>query len=317
MKPTDRERYDTWDELNPGYEHILLTDDRMETYVRDHFRDRVDISELYFEIQDPILRSDLIRYLVLLSSGGIYNDLDVACLKSISEWLPAEHVSENKIGILLGVEVDNKFGPDGRHFGDDGTDLFELVNWTIMSKPNQPFLSLLINRILETLRKISSTRDMPLGKIAFAQQDVLDTTGPAALTKAFFEYASRATASHVDFKNLTKMTDPMSFGEILVLPIHAFGAGHQVEWAGFQQDERKALVHHYFKGSWKETHSYGSTELIPSDGTQEPVKGSEVAAASPLVTKASTASFLQTQSNYNMTGSYKPGVHVTHPANRT
>ena len=269
LEGEDWDRAQTWDALNPSFTHEYMTDEKMEAYVREHFhKSQPDIEALYMEVQDPIIRSDLIRYLILLSSGGAYNDLDVSCLKPISQWLPSWYSSNEDIGVVLGVEVDNDMGPDGRT--PNGTPLFELVNWTLMSKPNQPFLWFLILRVCENLRSIARLRGVPLGQVTFSQQDVLDTTGPAALTKAFFDYAKSATAEHVDYRNLTKMTEAKAFGEVVVLPIWAFGAGHQVQWAGWEDDQGRALVHHHFKNSWRGNH-------VPGGGLKgESVGGWEV-----------------------------------------
>ncbi|KAI4178000.1 MAG: hypothetical protein LQ343_000084 [Gyalolechia ehrenbergii] len=57
---------------------------------------------------------------------------------------------------------------------------------------------------------------------------------------------------------------------ILILPINAFGAGHQ--WSGADEDGL-ALVHHHFAGSWKANHADGLTH---ADGpTQEEKKAQE------------------------------------------
>ena len=45
-------------------------------------------------------------------------------------------------------------------------------------------------------------------------------------------------------------------GEVVILPMQAIGAGHQVQWAGLKQDGSQ-LVHHYFAGSWKGDHHDG------------------------------------------------------------
>ena len=247
----EREHVKTWSDLNPEYRHEVLTDDMMDDYVKDHFKlSHPSIEQIYFEVKDYIIRSDLIRYLILLADGGVYNDLDVGCQKPIRSWVPSQF--KDSAGILLGVEVDNKFGPDGRTF-QGGQDLFQLVNWTIMSKPNQPFMWFLVNRVLENIKNFAASQKQPISNIEYSIQNVLDVTGPAALTKAFFDYASNITTSNVTYLNFTKMTEPRLIGEVVILPIQAFGAGHQVQWAGWEPDGSE-LIHHYFAGSWKVDH---------------------------------------------------------------
>ena len=249
-----------------------MTDALMEHYVRQKYSG-TEMEKVYFEVQDYILRSDLIRYLILLKDGGVYNDLDVGCEKAVEKWVPKKFAQE--AGVILGVEVDNDFGPDGRTWVG-GEDLFELVNWTIMAKPGQPFMAFLLQRVLGNLRAVAQKQGTSLSQISYTVQEVLATTGPAALTAAFFDYASNITSTNVTYKNFTKIEKPVLMGEVVILPIHAFGAGHQVEWAGFKQDQRKVLVHHYFKGSWKGDHYWGPPAQKDDDKIPENEKADRV-----------------------------------------
>ena len=276
MGDEDQERFKTWGDLNPEWEHEVLTDAVMENYVRDRFHEtQPDMEDLYFEVKDYILRSDLIRYFVMLGDGGVYNDLDVGCEKPISTWVPAQF--QDTAGILLGIEVDNKFGPDGRTF-TDGEDLFELVNWTIMSKPYQPFMWFLVQRVMENVKRLAASKNQAISEMVPTIPEVLVTTGPAALTTAFFEYASNLMGTNVTFKNFTKITEPKIVGEVVILPIQAFGAGHQVEWAGLKQDGSQ-LVHHYFAGSWKGDHHDGGWQDEEHKALEEARKKKEEAKA--------------------------------------
>ena len=281
LSEEDQEHFETWGDMNPGWGHELLTDDLMESYVRDHFHEtQPAMEELYLEVKDYILRSDLIRYFVMLVDGGVYNDLDVGCEKPISTWVPKQF--EATAGILLGVEVDNKFGPDGRTF-TNGEDLFELVNWTIMSKPDQPFMWFLAKRVMENIRNLAASKSQAVSEIAPTIPDVLVTTGPAALTTAFFDYASNLTGMNVTYKNFTKITEPQLVGEVVILPIQAFGAGHQVRWAGLEEDGSQ-LVHHYFAGSWKGDHHDGGWQDAEHKALEEARRKKEEAKATEKAT---------------------------------
>ena len=272
MSEEDRTHFKTWADLNPDWEHEVLTDERMESYVQARFHEtHSELEELYFEVKDYILRSDLIRYFVMLADGGVYNDLDVGCEKPLSTWVPQQF--EDTAGILLGVEVDNKYGPDGRTF-TNGEDLFELVNWTIMSKPNQPFMQFLVQRVIENIKRLAASKDQAISEVVPTIPDVLVTTGPAALTTAFFDYASNLTGANVTYKNFTKITEPKIVGEVVILPIQAFGAGHQVQWAGLKQDGSQ-LVHHYFAGSWKGDHHDGGWQDAEHKALEEARKKKE------------------------------------------
>ena len=250
IKKDDADRVRTWMDLNPEHRYELLTDGGAETYVKDHFPLDSRISKTYLSLSDYIMRADLIRYLALLQDGGVYNDVDVGCLKPIDLWIPPAF--RHNTSVVLGIEVDNEMGPDR-------SKLFELVNWTIMSRRNAPFMRYLVDRVIENLENNAAKHNTTLSSLQPKRQEVIDVTGPAALTQAAFQYLSEKTQTTVDMQNFTKMRRPKLVADILVLPINAFGAGHQVQWSGTDEDG-SALVHHYFAGSWKTNHFDGPTE---------------------------------------------------------
>ena len=241
----DRERAKSWAEKNPYYRHEMMTHERMVGYIGDVFHDfHPKLEQLYLETTDYMLRTDVIRFLVLLNEGGVYSDLDVDCLKPIDTWL-SPHLKENA-GVVIGVEFDNDLGPDGKTIG--GTALFQFAAWTIMAKPNQPFIRYVIDDLIENLANVTAEEQQ-----ALTQKEVLQLTGPAAMTRSFLAYASEVTGTNVTRTNFSRITEPMLFGEVAVLPIWSFGGEHQVVNSGFQNDG-KALVKHWFANSWKSDH---------------------------------------------------------------
>ncbi|KAL8919144.1 MAG: hypothetical protein Q9172_005105 [Xanthocarpia lactea] len=250
IKKEDANHVRTWMDQNPEYRYELLTDAGAETYVKDHFLEDSKISGTYLSLSDYIMRADLIRYLALLKDGGVYSDLDVGCLRPIDLWIPPAF--KNNTSVVLGIEVDNEMGPNK-------TKLFELVNWTIMSRRNAPFMRFLVDRVIDNLEKTAAKHNTTLFSLQPKRQEVIDVTGPAALTEAAFQYLSEKTQTAINMRNFTKMRRPKLVADILVLPINAFGAGHQVQWSGTDEDG-SALVHHYFAGSWKTDHFDGPTE---------------------------------------------------------
>ena len=232
---SENEKYmKTWTELNPGYQHKLLTDELIVGYIRDHFHARnPDIEEAFFRAKDFVLRLDLIKYMVLWAEGGVYSDLDVACVQPISQWVPTQFT--DTAGIVLGVQVEQKAGLDG-----NAEESFQLADWTIMSKPNQPFLWFLYQRLTDNVKRLAAEQIDPAPNSR--PYNIADVTGRNALTQAFLAYATSVTATKVTADNFTKVTEPTLFGEILVLPVQAFASPLQ---------NGKQVVHHYEAGSWK------------------------------------------------------------------
>ena len=64
-----------------------------------------EIIEAYFSLPIPILKADFFRYLILLSRGGIYADIDTEALKSAHFWLPPTS-PPNTVGLVIGIEAD-------------------------------------------------------------------------------------------------------------------------------------------------------------------------------------------------------------------
>ena len=224
----------TWMDLNEGWKHKLLTDELIAGYVAEHFHARnPDIEETFLQAKDFVLQLDLIKYMVLWAEGGVYSDLDVACVKPVREWVPERFI--DKAGIVLGVQVEQMAEGDG-----DAEEEFRLADWTIMSKPNQPFLWFLYQRFTENIKHLAAEQ-VVLGSNK-RPYNVSDVTGRNALTQAFLAYATSVTATKVTVDNFTEVAEPTLFGEVLVLPVQAFASSHR---------NRRELVHHYEAGSWK------------------------------------------------------------------
>ena len=81
----------------------------------------------------------------------------------------------------------------------------------------------------------------------------MDTTGPGIFAKTIYEALSISSNTTVSPSNLTSMTEPRLFGDILILPITSFAAGVGHSNAG-QITDKEALVQHLFAGSWKGDH---------------------------------------------------------------
>lgn len=74
-----REWINTCLEQNPTFEHQIMTDSSGDAFVINKFGHRPDIVETYLALSVPIVKADLLRYLLLFSEGGIWSDLDVSC----------------------------------------------------------------------------------------------------------------------------------------------------------------------------------------------------------------------------------------------
>lgn len=76
---------------NPQYHVEFVTDQSADDFVKDKFADRPDIVATYLALTVPILKADLLRYLILFAEGGVWFDLDVWREGiPIDEWIPED-----------------------------------------------------------------------------------------------------------------------------------------------------------------------------------------------------------------------------------
>lgn len=247
LEADDRKAIQSWVKSNQKHRYEIVTQHSAESYVRDKFAHRQDIVETFIDLQDPILRADLIRYLVLLADGGVYSDIDTMSLKPIEDWVPATY--QNEANLVIGIEYDSL----GKGRWVDWTLDLQFATWAVMAKPGHLFLEIIIYWVIGRLRDLAHKQETTVSGIKTSFHDVLDTTGPALFTKAIFEGLSYTTGTNFTAQNLTGLTEPRLVGDVLILPITAFGSGQAHSNSG-SPDSDSALVQHLFRGSWKGNH---------------------------------------------------------------
>jgi len=124
-----------------------------------------------------------------------------------------------------------------------------------MAKPGHLILEITVERVMERLKKLAQKQGCTISGIKATYHEVLDTTGPALFTEAVLEGLSYTTGTNFGTHNITGMTEPRLVGDVLILPINAFGSGQKHSNSG-DPDSDSAMVHHLFKGTWKKDHSF-------------------------------------------------------------
>ena len=269
LEADDRKAIQSWVKSNQKHRYEILTQHSAESYVRDKFAHRQDIAEVFIDLQDPILRADLIRYLVLLGDGGIYSDIDTMALKPIEDWVPTGW--QKDVNLVVGIEYDTLGG--GRWV--DWTLDLQFATWAIMAKPGHLCMEITIDRVVSRLKKLAQKQGTTISGIKTTFHEVLDTTGPALFTQAVFESLSYTTGTNFTSQNITGLTQPRLVDDVLILPINAFGSGQSHSNSG-SPDADSAFVQHLFKGSWKGDHKMEDQKKAEEEYEAKPGVENEV-----------------------------------------
>ena len=191
----------SWVKMNPKHRYEILTQYSAESYVKTRFSHRPDIQEIFVDLQDPILRADSIRYLVLLGDGGVYSDIDTTSLKPIEDWVPSAYV--NQVNLVVGVEYDKL---DGDRWGDWPLDL-QFCTWAILAKPGHLLMEMTVDRVISRLKALAQEQETTVSGLRASFDDVLNTTGPALFTEAVIEGLADTTGTNFTWQNITGMTE--------------------------------------------------------------------------------------------------------------
>ena len=236
----------TWPLKNEDYAYTLISADGAERFARKYYSDRPDVLQTFLDIGVPVLRSDLLRYMVLEMEGGYYSDLDTTLIKPIRDWVPSS--LQDEVRAIVGIEYDQG---DRKPWFDTKESLM-FCQWTMASVPGHPIMSGAVSSVVEALKNSAKKNQTIVSQYRPSDDDVLEISGPRMFSKAVFNTIAKATGTNFNHLNITGITEPVLFGDILILPINGFGSGqeHSNSWLG-EGEAPGGLVRHAFKGSWK------------------------------------------------------------------
>jgi mannosyltransferase OCH1-like enzyme len=233
----------SWTKTNPSCRQELLTDRSGEKFVRAHFHEtRPDIVEVYEAIPIPILRADLLRYLIILVEGGYWSDLDITSEKPNSDWVPAEYKHHN-IDMIVGLEFDFAYRGPGTEVAS------QFCNWVFAAQPSSRNLNIIVDSVINKLKEVAHVNGVPVSGIKLEMlKDVVDVTGPKIMTIAILESLGQLLGRTVDDRDFSGIKHPKLVGDVLIMPGVSFAAAQN----GNPTDQGDALVTHHYEGSWKQ-----------------------------------------------------------------
>ncbi|MEW5308712.1 MAG: hypothetical protein WDW38_000650 [Sanguina aurantia] len=215
-------------QLNPEYIHIMWGEADVNEFVDSYFP---ALATTFRHLHLPVLKADLVRYLLVFTFGGVYSDMDTVCLKPIREWSSGQ----KDVSLIVGVEADTKGIPDwAKSYGRE----LQMVQWTFAAAPGHPVLANTFFRISKLLSHMDPAN--------ISVNQVTATTGPSVWTDAVYDHIA---AQGLDWRSLMGMRSATQIGDMYLLTITGFspGVGHMGAGTEHHPDAR---VMHSFQGSW-------------------------------------------------------------------
>lgn len=230
---------------NPDYHAEFLTDQSADEFVREKYADRPDIVETYLALTVPILKADLLRYLLLYAEGGVWFDLDVSCEGiPIDEWIPEEF--EDDVGLVVGWEFDAGYDfPFERQF----------TTWTVMARKGVPHLMTVVNDIVQSMADVAKANNATISQLNMNMiGDVVDFTGPMRFARSVMESLGASlseTGGWDGWDDYYENLEPKLAGDVLILPGYSLSALFNTYKEEDQDRVGPSLVVHHYAGSWK------------------------------------------------------------------
>ncbi|KAK7932235.1 family 32 glycosyltransferase [Apiospora marii] len=236
----------TWIKMNPDHQYRLVGRQWGDNYVQRQFGQAADkeLVDTYLAVSNHGMRSDILRYLLLYTEGGIYTDIDTLAMKPIKDWIPRHLRDAAKL--VVGIEFDRRDGVEWPEIPHD----LQFCQWTIAAAPGHPVFRVMADRALASLHELSVAHNTTVAELKPTSFETMNSTGPAAWTDVVFEQIQRARPDITTLANLSRIQEPQLFGDILVLRIDGFGMAQP--HSGSTNDgsiPEAALVRHLFRGA--------------------------------------------------------------------
>ncbi|KAL3301075.1 glycosyltransferase family 32 protein [Colletotrichum asianum] len=237
----------SWLAMNTDYAYTLVGGKGGKEFVERRFGNHSKILQTYINMPNVGMKSDMLRYLLLDVEGGVYTDTDTLALKPVDTWVP--RYMRNATRLIVGIEFDQRDGPAWA----DIPHPLQFCQWTIAAAPGHPVFKKMTNRVVESVEDLVRKHGVKESQLKPTSFEVMNSTGPAAWTDVVFEHLQTIETSLTDIRNLSYMTKPTLYGDVLVLPIDGFGMGQlhsDSTHDGTIPDD--AFVQHLFGGSWRD-----------------------------------------------------------------
>ena len=233
----------SWIARNPDYEYTLLTAAGATALLpRFPKAQRVPLATILSSPRLEPLRAALLPYIILAAVGGTYADRATTALATVASWVPEEHRARTHA--VVGMAYDQRGDAELRA---GYTHPVQLAPWAFAAARGHPTVLGMVARVLAGAAELASHQRIALGELSLNEMEVERLVGAASWSGAVFQAIQAASGRVVTFAELSGLSAPRLFRDILVLPINSFGLGQN--HSGSTLDEKGALIRHHFATS--------------------------------------------------------------------
>ncbi|RDW64492.1 uncharacterized protein DSM5745_09903 [Aspergillus mulundensis] len=181
---------------NGEWAYTLVTDDPAKHFITEILAAVPELNTLYDSYPYHVMRSDLLRYLLLWYYGGYYADSDVYPAKSIKECpslapLFGESINAN-ISLAVGIEIDEPHASPQLMRDWHWIRTYGLIQYTFYAPQRfSPLLREVIVRVLSHTRQ-HNRYSLPFVGPQYNEKTILEVTGPGVFTDAILDALSDA-----------------------------------------------------------------------------------------------------------------------------
>ncbi|KAJ3234580.1 hypothetical protein HDU81_001308 [Chytriomyces hyalinus] len=233
----NRSRYSwfmSWRKVNPDAMHIVWTDAQADEFMRSAFPG-TRFYEAYQKLPRVVLKTDMLRYALLLKYGGVYSDGDTTCRRPLQDWF----VGHDNATLIVGVEWYANFH---KHHEDHYKQL-QLVQWTFAASAGHPMFDALLTDISKRVLDEYSEEYL------LNRDNVESIGGPRVFTRFVREYMAEFNESF-ELLDVSQEDGKGYFAKsrVLVHPMYSFYPAY----AKRLFTRRTDLVDHHFYGASSE-----------------------------------------------------------------
>ncbi|KAF8464433.1 nucleotide-diphospho-sugar transferase [Kalaharituber pfeilii] len=203
-----------WKNLNPDYNYTLLTDSTAEAFVSTYFASIPTLVNVYRTLPVPVMKADLLRYLLLFVHGGVWVDHDIRPVHPLGR-CPRPYPASPSTSLIVGIEIDEPYVTLATRNHWHWSRIYGFIQYHIVAKPFSPFLRTAVVRVVAHAYAHGKSKSSGLTGLlwgqwwtergvwtgSYAEEEILEITGPGVWTDAILDTITAVVQSSGDVES--------------------------------------------------------------------------------------------------------------------